>query len=69
VRNGDEGESQGEAVIVDVYYDTAHIQRFSKVMAVQENDLVATGMLPVISNRQAGSLSHQSILGAETHCV
>jgi hypothetical protein len=45
------------------------VERFSKEMAVKENDLVATGILPVISNRQAGSLSHQSISGAETHCV
>jgi len=36
-------------------------------MTEKENDLVATGILPVIPNRQAGSLSHQSVLGTDTH--
>jgi hypothetical protein len=38
-------------------------------MTEKENDLVATGILPVIPNRQAGSLSHQSALGTDTHRV
>jgi hypothetical protein len=33
-------------------------------MAENQKDLVATGILPVIPNRQAGSLSHQSVSGA-----
>jgi len=36
-------------------------------MAEKENDLVATGILPVIPNRQAGSLSDQSISGVGCH--
>ena len=48
------------------------LYRFSKVMAKRENDLVATvprlAGLPVIPNRQAGRLSHNSSL-ALTHVV
>ena len=35
---------------------------FSKVMAKKEEDLVATGILPVILNRQAGSLSQPAYI-------
>jgi hypothetical protein len=51
---------------------SAETWSFSKVIMEKENGLVATGILPVIPNRrdrQAGSLSHQSKLGADTHCV
>jgi hypothetical protein len=34
----------------------------------KENDLVATGILPVIPNRQAGSLSHRPMSGVGCHC-
>jgi hypothetical protein len=37
-------------------------------MAEKENDSVATGILPVVPNRQAGSLSHQPISSVGCHC-
>jgi hypothetical protein len=43
--------------------DQTRLKRFSKAAAEKVKDLVATGILPVMLNRQAGSLSHQAISG------